>query len=193
MTISLGDNGCSAPCTTCAGPCDTCADTSSTMSVVMTLPDVTTITPLGGSCPDCDTYQDPTELVAMNTQADANLALDTFASYGCYPAANMTADTACGFVTEESCAGFYRQRYAITYRTDSGDLRMFVGIIQGWSDGLCSGTKVASDDFELASGSYQFDCLTLDHDGSLTPCSGSDPACSCTFPGLYNVKMMVAS
>lgn len=196
MTLGLGSKGaCDGPCDECGGPCAVCNDMSGARSVVMTLPDISTITDLdpGGTCPECEDYAVPTELLAM-TQADTQTLLETFAAAGCVTDATRTAGTQCGYVAEETCGTVFSIiRFAATYRTDGGDLRMFVGVLVTYQDALLfTHTYVESDDFLLASGSYQFACLALDHDGTFTMCSGSTPTIGCSAPSAYNVTMIAA-
>jgi hypothetical protein len=184
----------------CVEPCDTCNDISGTKSVLLTFPDISTVTdfdPGNTSCPDCESYNGPVELLAMNNVANAIAQVDNFAVYGCNTDSGRIPGTTCGYIDDYFCNTISTQfaitRFAATYRTTGNDLRMFVAYLMTYNDNLgCFGTVVASDDFLLASDAFKFDCLDLDHDGTFTICSGSAPACGCSAPSDYNVAMIAA-
>jgi bacterioferritin-associated ferredoxin len=195
MVIGMASKtGCDDPCGVCGGDaCDVCDDIAGARSVVMTLSDITTVSPVG-ACPACEDHATPTELAAIDLNTTLT-RLAVFTSGGCSTDADRVEGTECGYLATFTCGAlYYLERFAMTYRTTGGDLRMFVGVRSDWSDGMgtCSGSSVGSDDFELASGAFTFNCLDLDHDGTIGVCSGTVPLCACSFPAAYNVTMISA-
>lgn len=179
----------------CDAVCSVCSDIGGTLSVFMSLPDISTITDLdpGGSCPECEAYATASELLAID-QATTQVLLDAFITAGCEVASDRTADTQCGYVNQETCGTVFSiTRFACTYRTDGGNLRMFVGLLISYQDALLfTHTYRVSDDFLLATGSYSLPCAEYSHSATYTLCSGSTPTIGCSQPSAYTVTFAAA-
>lgn len=172
----------------CDDICDVCLDISGEKAVMLTLPDVFTQTDedIAGLCPECEERRIPFELSFIADQALTIGYLSDFAAVGCSQDSDMLELTACGYMREDLCGALKYFHFAATYRTSDGDLRMFVGFLD------ITYTVRASDDFLLASSATKFNCLGLDHDGTLSVCFGTPQPFSCSVPSAYNVMMNAA-
>lgn len=195
MTMEFGHNGCNEPCSTCGDTCAVCTDISGPIVMLLTLSDVVTNSSPAGS-EDCEACEDMNVTYTLE-QTDSGTAI-SFAS---------VADGVCGFPEPTSISGEtvcawlyvgplcgnqiqYSFNYSLSvlvYRTIAGDLRCKIFVI--WSDTL--GSNFYDDDFALASGATQFECLALDRDGGLTQCSSSGTP-RCSVPVTYNLTVAAA-
>jgi hypothetical protein len=179
----------------CCDRCNVCLDIPGGRSIIMTTPDVVeqTDTDPDDECPACTDYASPIELMPLSN-ANALLYLAYLNGVGCGPSETPVTGSFCGYYYRNECIAipdsYAIDRFAATYRTSGGDLRMFVSAGEGKTstNGFgCIGQALANDDFSLATGAPRFNCLDLDHDGTLTLCDGATTLCGCTLPVAYNV------
>lgn len=198
--ITFGENGCDAPCTTC-GRCQVCEDISGQVSMLLTFSDiVTNSTPSGSEdCEVCEDLNVTYELTLLDEVSSVTIVNLVDSICGFAEAVDVNDSTNfCVYQTSIDCGDQVQFAYELTmicivYRTLAGDLRMLVFVLASYAGSAgCSATVYMSDDFALATGVTQFECLTLDHDGTLSSCSGTDPACGCSVPVAYNLQVGAA-
>lgn len=199
MTMEFGHNGCDAPCTTCSeARCQVCADISGDVAFLLEFDDIATNSTPDPSttCDTCDTLnvshelllQDEVTSVSIVASVDAvcpltdPLDLNDSSTY-CIWAKTIRCGRPTIFVYEIFMA-------VVVYRTSGGDLRATVFVSTSYTGSAgCVATVNSSDDFLLATGATQFDCLDLLRASTLTTCSGTDPMCGCSVPVNYGLAV----
>lgn len=191
--MEFGGNGCDSPCTTC-GSCLVCSDISGQVVMLLTLSDVVTnSTPAGSE--DCEACEDMNvtyslDLVDSSTGISIANTADLFCGFP--EPTSLVGENFCVWSTVAICGDQVQYAFSyslsvLVYRTIAGDLRCKVFVV--WSDSLSN--NCYEDDFALATGATQFECLTMDRDSTLTSCSSSGTP-RCSVPVDYNLQVSAA-